>query len=101
MAFYVYILRCADDSYYTGHTDSLAARLAAHEQGAIPGYTSTRCPVQLVFAQDFPSREQALVQERRIKRWTRAKKEALVSKDWSRLTALAKARGFDRLTTSG
>jgi predicted GIY-YIG superfamily endonuclease len=101
MAFYVYILRCTDGSYYTGHTDNLESRMAAHQQGVIPGYTSTRRPIQLVFVQDFPSREQAFVQERRIKRWTRAKKEALISKDWSRLTALAKAPGFDKLTTSG
>jgi len=45
MSFWVYILRCADDSYYTGHTDNLEARISAHEAGEIPGYTSSRRPL--------------------------------------------------------
>ena len=82
MAFYVYILRCADGSYYTGHTDNLESRLAAHQTGQIPGYTLTRRPVQLAFVEEFPSREDALGRERQIKGWTRAKKEALIERDW-------------------
>ena len=76
MAFYVYILRCADGSYYTGHTDNLERRLAAHQMGEIPGYTETRRPTELVFADEFASRQDALACERQIKEWTRAKKEA-------------------------
>jgi predicted GIY-YIG superfamily endonuclease len=94
MAFYVYILRCADGSYYTGHTDNLESRLAAHERGEIPGYTQTktRRPVELVFAEEFPSREDALGCERQIKGWSRAKKEALIARDWARLVDLARTR---------
>ena len=54
MSFFVYILRCTDSSYYTGHTGDLEARLEAHKSGLIPGYTQSRRPVQLVFCEDFP-----------------------------------------------
>ncbi len=89
MAFYVYILLCADGSYYTGHTDSLESRVAAHERGEFPGYTYTRRPVRLVYAEEFYSREEALASERQIKGWRRAKKEALIKGDWERLIELS------------
>ncbi|MCZ6536210.1 MAG: GIY-YIG nuclease family protein [Chloroflexi bacterium] len=53
MSFYVYILHFSDDSYYTGHTDNLEARIEAHRQGIFSGYTASRRPVQLVFAEEF------------------------------------------------
>ena len=89
MAFYVYILRCGDGSYYTGHTDSLESRVAAHDRGEFPGYTHTRRPVRLVYAEGFNSREEALESERQIKGWRRAKKEALIRRDWERLIQLS------------
>ncbi len=86
MAFHVYILRCADDSYYTGHTDDLERRIGEHRSGAIPGcYTHARRPVALVYVQDFPTRAEALASETQIKRWSRAKKEALAARDWDSL----------------
>ena len=85
MSYYVYILRCSDGSYYTGHTDNLESRLAAHQSGRFGGYTHTRLPVTLVFTQEFPTREEALASERRIKGWSRAKKETLMAGDWGRL----------------
>jgi len=60
MSFWVYILRCADNSYYTGHTDNLEERIAKHQAGEIEGYTSTRLPVRLLFSEEFPTREEAL-----------------------------------------
>lgn len=89
MAFYVYILKCADSSYYTGHTDNLEKRLASHQAGEIEGYTSARLPVELVFCETFSSRVEALEMERRIKGWSRAKKEALMRGDWKRIQQLA------------
>ena len=89
MAFYVYILHCADGSYYTGHTDGLESRVAAHELGEVPGYTRIRRPVRLVYAEGFNSREEALESERQIKGWRRAKKEALIRRDWERLIELS------------
>ena len=93
MAFYVYILRCSDGSYYTGHTDNLEARLAAHQSRAIPGYTFKRRPVSLVFSEQFISREEAYERERQIKGWSRAKKQALIEQDWERLVSLSQAKG--------
>ena len=52
-AYYVYMLRCSDGSYYVGHTNDLEHRLAAHERGAIEGYTLSRRPVELVFSDRF------------------------------------------------
>jgi len=93
MAFYVYILRCADGSYYTGHTDDLTTRLAAHRIGTFRGYTYSRRPVRLVFQQQFGSRDEAFAAERQIKRWTRRKKEALIRGDWALLERLSRAHG--------
>jgi predicted GIY-YIG superfamily endonuclease len=92
MAFYVYILRCADGSYYTGHTDNLERRLTAHQNGDVNGYTQTRRPVTLVFADSCPTRREALERERQIKGWSRAKKEALIDEDWDNLSVLARSR---------
>jgi predicted GIY-YIG superfamily endonuclease len=93
MSFYVYILRCADGSYYAGHTDNLEERRAAHEGGAISRYTRSRRPVKLVFQEDFPSREEAFWRERQIKGWTRRKKQALIKGDWDSLRRLSRAHG--------
>ena len=93
MAFYVYILRCSDGSYYTGHTDNIEARVIAHQRGEVPGYTQLRRPVQIVFVQDVPSRQLAFERERQIKGWSRAKKQALIEEDWAGLVELARAYG--------
>ena len=82
MSFAVYILRCADNSYYTGHTDNLEVRFAQHQSGAIRGYAYERRPVELMWADHVPTREEALAAEMRIKGWSRAKKEAWIAKDW-------------------
>ena len=56
MAYYVYMLRRSDGSYYVGHTNDLEQRLPAHERGAIEGYTLSRRPVELVFSDQFSTR---------------------------------------------
>ena len=85
VSFWVYILQCADGSYYTGHTDNLETRLAMHRSGAIPGYTRNRRPVTLAFSSEFATREEAFVRERQIKGWSHRKKKALVAGDWDAL----------------
>ena len=90
MHFWVYILRCADGSYYTGHSDNLEARLWQHQQGLCCDWTSRRRPVELVWAAEAPTRDEALAFERRIMGWTRAKKEALIAGDWTQVGWLAK-----------
>ena len=76
--FVTYILRCADGSYYVGHTDDVEQRIAQHESGASSGYTATRLPIQLVWFEGFPTREEAKAAEAQIKNWSRKKKEALI-----------------------
>src|SRR5690349_1138680 len=90
MSFWVYILRCADNSYYTGHTDNLEERIAKHQSGEIEGYTLTRLPLTLVFSEHFPTREEALRCERQIKGWSRKKKEALMRGDWAEVSRSAR-----------
>lgn len=93
MSFWVFILRCADGSYYVGHSDDVESRLGQHHSGADTGcYTFKRRPLELVFAQECGTRIEALEFEQRIKRWSRAKKEALIESDWQRLKDLAKRR---------
>lgn len=91
--FWVYILQCKDNSYYTGHTDNLENRVAQHQSGMIPGcYTSTRLPVRLRYAEEFPTRLEALDAERQIKGWGRKKKDALIRGDWGAVSAFAKRK---------
>lgn len=95
MAFHVYILKCADGSYYTGHTDNMSARMQLHHTGGIKScYTATRRPLELVFQQDFVTREEALIAEQQIKGWSRAKKEAMMRSDWSEVIRLAKSHSL-------
>ena len=90
MSFCAYMLLCSDGSYYVGHTDDLDSRLAAHQFGLLPGYTSRRRPVHLMWRQEFAEREQAFAAERQIKGWSRAKKEALIRGDWDAVQLLSR-----------
>lgn len=92
MQFWVYIVRCVDGAYYIGHTDNLERRIAAHQSGEIRGYTSARLPIELMYAEEFVTRIEALEHERKIKGWGRKKKEALIRRDWSEISRLAKKR---------
>ena len=91
--FWVYILQCNDKSYYTGHTDNLNNRLTQHQYKMIPNcYTSTRLPTQLMYSQEFSTREKALLAEKQIKGWSRRKKEALMNSDWQTLSDYSKRK---------
>ena len=90
MTFYAYMLRCSDGSYYVGHTEDLDARIAAHQAGLMSGYTQNRRPLELVWHQAFPDREQAFAAEHQIKGWNRAKKEALIRGDWDAIQLLSR-----------
>ena len=91
MHFWVYLLRCADGSYYAGHTDKLEERLGEHQAGFGADWTARRRPVALVWCEALPSRDEAFAFERRLKGWTRAKKEALIARDWERVRQLAQS----------
>ncbi|MHC9419014.1 TrmH family RNA methyltransferase [Sphingomonas citri] len=90
MSFFAYLLRCADGSYYVGHTDDLERRIDQHQTGELPGYTRERRPVTLVWSQAFPGRDDALAAEQQIKGWSRAKKESLVAGDWASISRLGR-----------
>ena len=94
MTFHADMLRCADGSYYLGHTDNLEQRVEQHQSGDIAGYTQSRRPVMLMWQQDFSTREEALAAEQQVKGWSRAKKEALIAGDWERVSQLAR-KSFD------
>jgi len=81
-----------DNSIYTGHTDNVEARLVAHNDGRFRGYTFERRPVRLIFLAPFPTREDALQAERKIKGWSRAKKLALAGGDWELVQRLSLRR---------
>jgi predicted GIY-YIG superfamily endonuclease len=92
MAFHAYLLRCNDGSYYAAHTDDLEQRFAQHITGALGGYTASRLPVVLVWADSFMTRDEAFAVERKLKGWGRAKKEALIAGDWALVSLLARGR---------
>ena len=85
LAYYVYMLRCSDGSYYLGHTNDLEHQLAAHERAVTEGYTLSRRPVELVFRDRFSTRLEAFHRERQVKGWSKARKEALIKGDWDGL----------------
>jgi putative endonuclease len=90
----VYILRFADGSFYVGSAtgSDLTRRIAEHQSGAYPGYTFRRRPVQLVWSQYFERIADAVAAERKLKGWSRAKKEALIRGEWHLLKTLSKRR---------
>jgi predicted GIY-YIG superfamily endonuclease len=89
--FYVYILRCADNSYHVGLTrQDLDSRVYEHASGPYRSYTFTRRPVKLVWSEQFGRLNDAIVCERQLKGWRRAKKEALIRGELSALPKLAK-----------
>ena len=92
---FAYMRRCADGSYYVGHTDDLERRVGQHNEGEGCEYTATRGPVKLIWCQDFYSRIEALAAELQIKKWSRAKKEALARGDFNALGLAAKKKDWD------
>ncbi|MDP3907114.1 TrmJ/YjtD family RNA methyltransferase [Novosphingobium sp.] len=91
--FWTYMLRCSDGGYYIGHTDDLDLRVAQHNAGTLGGYTATRLPVALVWSDTFADCDAAFAAERKLKGWSRAKKEALIAGDWALVSQLARRAG--------
>lgn len=88
----VYILKCSDDSYYTGVTNNIKRRLQKHKEGEASIYTKSRLPVILVWSSEKMQIDKAIENEKRIKGWTRAKKEALIDGDFDLLQELAECQ---------
>ncbi|HCI03552.1 TPA: hypothetical protein DE059_01360 [Candidatus Peribacteria bacterium] len=91
--FWVYMVRCSDGSLYTGITNSVKRRLYQHNEGRNPNcYTYSRRPVELVYAAHFDYVLDAISWEKKVKRWSRKKKEALIKRDWDKIEELAKCK---------
>jgi len=91
--YFVYILRCRDNSLYTGITNDLDRRVNEHNDGKLPNtYTFTRRPVILEWYQKFTSPNEAIYFEKKLKRWSKLKKEALIKGDFELLQTLAECR---------
>jgi len=101
--FFLYILKCRDGSYYVGHTDNLEVRLVQHKLGLLPCYTRRRLPVELVYVESCETRDAVFRAERRVKGWSRKKKEALIREDWVEIVRLSNQKKLqsDPSTSSG
>ncbi|HTO15735.1 MAG TPA: GIY-YIG nuclease family protein [Edaphocola sp.] len=91
--YYVYILKCSDESYYTGITNNIERRLSEHNEGLDKrSYTFRKRPVKLVFYQKFNDPTQAIAFEKQVKGWRRKKKEAIINDRWDLLQELSKSK---------
>ncbi|MBJ7880054.1 GIY-YIG nuclease family protein [Gelidibacter salicanalis] len=92
-SYYVYILECSDETYYTGFTSNLEQRFVEHQSGKYrESYTHNRRPLILVFYQEFVDPNQAIMIEKQIKKWSKAKKEALINNEFEKLPNRAKKK---------
>ncbi len=89
---WMYILECADESYYVGSTYDLDGRVWEHNEGLGAKYTRRRRPVKLVCAIDFDRIDDAFAFEKRVQGWSRAKRLALIEDRWHDLPALSQRR---------
>ncbi|MDP2386262.1 MAG: GIY-YIG nuclease family protein [Bacteroidota bacterium] len=90
---FVYILKCADDSYYIGVTNNVERRFEEHVSGLNETcYTYSRRSLELMFQKEFQSPREAIAFEKQIKGWTRAKKEALIIGDIEKLKELSRSK---------
>ena len=90
--FFVYILKCSDGSLYVGNTSDVGERVKVHNDGRGAVWTACRRPVSLIYQETHPSEASAVVRERQIKRWTQAKKLALIEGNKTLLKSLSKRR---------
>ena len=89
---YMYILECADGSYYTGSTKDLERRLLEHQNGLGANHTAKRLPVKLVFCEECDRIDDAFYREKQVQGWSRKKKEALMASDYNQIHLLAVCR---------
>lgn len=91
---WVYILKCSDGSYYTGSTTEINRRIQEHQIGEGAEWTKRRLPVEVVYMQELLDENTAYIAEQKVKKWSRAKKEALIAGNWNLLHYLAKKPVF-------
>ncbi len=92
--YYVYMLRCADGSFYVGITNNLDRRFAEHQLGIDEHcYTFMRRPIELVHQSSFHNVDDAIAWEKQLKGWSRKKKFALIADDWETIKCYASRAG--------
>jgi len=89
MTSFMYILKCADGSYYTGSTKNLERRLAQHRNGEGANFTGKHLPVELVYVEEYSRIDEAFYREKQVQGWSRAKKKALIDRQYGKLPELA------------
>jgi putative endonuclease len=90
MSGYLYILKCADDSYYTGSTKDLEKRIQQHQKALGANYTKKKLPVELIYYEEYERIDDAFYREKQIQNWSKSKKEALILGENTELPKLAK-----------
>lgn len=86
---YMYILKCSDNSYYTGSTTNLELRLQQHQNGAGANHTKKHLPVELVYYEEYERIDEAFYREKQVQGWNRKKKEALIENKLDKLHLLS------------
>ncbi|MBU2446065.1 MAG: GIY-YIG nuclease family protein [Bacteroidetes bacterium] len=99
--YFTYILECSDKSYYVGVTSNLEKRIHEHNFKKYSGYTAIRLPVKLIWSQQFSDIKEAIKLEKQLKKWSRAKKEALIKGDFELLKELSKSTRNRRQPSTG
>ncbi len=89
---WTYILKCANGAYYVGHSRCLPGRVVRHNAGEGSQFTAAHLPAKLAYSEEFGTEREAVRRERQIKKWSRAKKIALIEGDLDRLRQLSKSR---------
>jgi len=97
----MYILKCNDESYYTGSTNNLELRLIQHNEGFGSNYTKKRLPVKLVYFEEFERIDEAFLREKQVQGWRRDKKEALIKGKYGKLPKLSINSSTYPSTSSG
>jgi predicted GIY-YIG superfamily endonuclease len=90
--YFVYILLCANGSYYVGHSRNIEQRVTRHTLGTGSQHTAIYCPKRILYHEQFDTEVEAMRRERQIKKWSRAKKKALIEGNLQCLHELAKRR---------
>ncbi|MBM3150103.1 MAG: GIY-YIG nuclease family protein [Chloroflexi bacterium] len=98
---YMYILECADGTYYTGSTVDLEKRLWEHENFVGANYTKKKQPVKLVHCEEFSSIDEAFHREKQVQGWSHAKKKALIEHNWQKVKQLSECRNSSHWENAG
>jgi len=88
----MYILECADGSYYTGSTKDLERRLSEHQNSQGANYTKNRLPVKLIYVEEFSRIDDAFYREKQVQGWSHKKKKALIEIDIDKLHKSAECK---------